>query len=224
MWKPQVPAFKDHYKLIRFDNRGAGKSDKPRGPYSIKTMTEDTIGLMDYLGIDKAIILGLSMGGMIAQEIAINYPQRVIKLVLCGTYASRDRDNGLTAEAEKLNGLPNLKRLSVFLSLCFSSPFRRLFYFILLSLTINKTKIQGIEAQGVACGNHNALERLHFIKAPTLVIVGTNDRMVRPSSSKVLASKIAQAKLVEITNGSHTINMEMTKAFNTEVLNFLRSQ
>src|SRR5512137_1250660 len=73
-WRLQKGQFNKLFRVITFDNRGAGKSDKPPGPYSIKMMADDTIGLMDYLRIDKAHILGVSMGGMIAQEIAINYP------------------------------------------------------------------------------------------------------------------------------------------------------
>ena len=74
-WVTQIGFFKKHYKVITFDNRGVGKSDKPIGSYTTKIMADDTIGLMDHLGIDKANFMGVSMGGMIAQEIAINYPR-----------------------------------------------------------------------------------------------------------------------------------------------------
>ena len=99
-WSSQVPLLKKYYRVIRLDNRGAGKSDKPAGPYTTKMMADDTVGLMDHLGIEKANFMGVSMGGMIAQEIAINYPQRVNKLILASTYACND--NGPERRAGRL--------------------------------------------------------------------------------------------------------------------------
>jgi 3-oxoadipate enol-lactonase len=81
-WFFQVPAFRKHFLVVTFDNRGIGKTDRSTEQYTIKTMADDVIGLMDYLGVDKAHILGLSLGGMVAQEIAISYPHRVRKLIL----------------------------------------------------------------------------------------------------------------------------------------------
>ncbi len=88
-------AFAKHHRVVTFDNRGSGGSDKPTSPYGINTMAGDTIRLMDFLGIEKAHLIGLSMGGMIAQEMAIDHSHRVDKLVLCSTsaggHAGRDR-------------------------------------------------------------------------------------------------------------------------------------
>jgi pimeloyl-ACP methyl ester carboxylesterase len=100
-WRFQIPTFKKHYRVITFDNRGAGNSDKPKGPYSITQMADDTVTLMDHLGIAKAHIIGVSLGGMIAQEVAINHPERVSKLVLGCTYACIDEANGRTPEWDK---------------------------------------------------------------------------------------------------------------------------
>ncbi|MCK5654501.1 MAG: alpha/beta fold hydrolase, partial [Dehalococcoidia bacterium] len=86
-WIFQTRAFGKYYRVITFDNRGVGKSDKPGGSYTVRTMADDTIALLDYLGVDKAHVLGISLGGMIAQEIAINYPERVRKLILACTAA-----------------------------------------------------------------------------------------------------------------------------------------
>ncbi len=81
-WIRQTPFFKKYYRVITFDSRGAGRSDKPPGPHSTRMMTDDTLGLMDLLRIEKAHVMGASIGGMIAQELAINYPERVMKLIL----------------------------------------------------------------------------------------------------------------------------------------------
>lgn len=94
-WMFQTCAFKKYYRVITFDNRGIGKSDRPGGcvAYSMKIMADDVVGLMDHLGIEKAHVLGVSLGGMIAQVLAINYPDRINKLILASTFARRDARN-----------------------------------------------------------------------------------------------------------------------------------
>ena len=86
IWFRQVPTFKEKYRVVVFDNRGAGKSSKPDYPYTIEMIAADTIGLMDALDIQTAHILGISMGGLIAQQIAISYPNRVRSLILSSTH------------------------------------------------------------------------------------------------------------------------------------------
>ena len=223
MWRLQLPTFRKHFAVIVFDNRGAGKSDKPLGPYSMKEMADDAIGLMDYLKIDRAIVLGYSMGGAIAQEIAINYPQRITKLVLCNTACCADAESGFTDEARKLFGLPPMKYRIKLLSLVFDSPILRFAEFVRKSMKSNKLSLQGYQAQGAGIARHNTLERLHLIKAPTLVVVGTNDRLVRQSSSEVLAARIPHAKLEKIKGGSHNMCFEKSKEFNTTIVNFLEA-
>jgi len=223
LWRYQLPAFKKHCRVIAFDNRGAGKSDKPIGPYFVKGLAEDTVALLDYLRIEKADILGYSLGGMIAQEVAINYPQRVTRLILCSTLSNHEGKSGQTDEGKKLVTLSKLGYLWALVSLAFDSPFNRVTQFIKRTMISNKTYIQGYRAQGEASLRHNTLDRLHLIKGPTLIMVGTNDRLLRPSSSEVLAAKIPQAKLVRIEGGSHDMCIEKSKEFNAAVLRFLES-
>ena len=104
-WFLQVDTFKEHYRTITYDTRGTSSSGTSGSPCTIKIMADDTIGLMDHLSIDKAHILGVSMGGMIAQEIAIKYPQRVMKLILVSTYFGGDEEGGLTIPMRKILGL-----------------------------------------------------------------------------------------------------------------------
>ena len=223
-WVAQIPSFKKYYRVITFDNRGAGKSDKPPGPYSTKMMADDTARLMDHLGIEKAHIVGVSMGGMIAQELAINYPQRVMQLVLACTYACQDRTSGDTPEQAKLLQLKPEKMAIAMIGLAFNKPLYR-FTFGLLgriqSRFIGASGRVGIAGQSEACRKHNTLDRLPLITAPTLVIVGTKDRTINPVSSEVIAGKIPNARLVKVEGGSHTFSLEMKNVFNREVLNFL---
>jgi pimeloyl-ACP methyl ester carboxylesterase len=226
IWMPQIPFFKKYYRVITFDNRGVGKSDKPPGPYSTKMMADDTVSLMDLLGIEKTHIMGVSMGGMIAQELAINYPQRVLKLVLASTYACQDETSGDTLEQAKLSQLNPEQITSAMIGLAFNKPFYRFTFSLLARIQTRfmRTSVKaGIAGQSEACRTHDTLERLLLITAPTLVIVGTKDRIITPVSSKVIAGKIPNAKLVKVEGGSHFFSLEMKSVFNREVLNFLKN-
>jgi pimeloyl-ACP methyl ester carboxylesterase len=224
-WMPQIPLFKKYYRVITFDNRGAGRSDKPTGPYSTRMMADDTVALMDLLGIEKAHIMGLSMGGMIAQELAINYPQRVMKLVLAATYARQDEMSGDTLEQAKFLQLTPEKKASALVGLAFNKPFYRSTFGLLARVQtrfMGASGRVGIAGQSEACLKHDTLERLSSITAPTLVIVGTGDRTIKPVSSEVIAGKIPNARLVKVEGGSHYFSFEMRNVFNREVLGFLK--
>jgi pimeloyl-ACP methyl ester carboxylesterase len=224
-WTAQVPFFRKYYRTITFDNRGVGKSEKPQGPYSTRMMADDTVGLMDCLGIERAHVMGASMGGMIAQELAINYPERVNRLVLASTYACQNGTSGDAPEQAKLAHLPPQRLASAMIGLALNRPIYRFTFGVMgmiQSRFIGVSARAGIAGQMEACRNHNTLERLALITAPTLVIVGTHDRVIAPVSSEVIASKIPNARLVKLEGGSHSLSIEMKGAFNREVLSFLK--
>lgn len=225
-WIRQIPFFKKYYRVATFDNRGAGKSDKPPGAYSTRMMADDTLGLMDLLGIEKAHIMGASMGGMIAQELAINYPQRVMKLILACTYASQDETSGDTLEQANFLQLTPAQKAGAMVGLAFNKPIYRFIFGLLARVQVGlvgTSSAVGIAGQSEACLKHNTLDRLRLITAPTLVIVGTADRIIKPVSSEVIAGRIPDAKLVRVEGGSHSFFFEMKNEFNREVLNFLKS-
>jgi len=220
----QVPAFVGHFKVITYDNRGAGRSDKPKGPYTIRQMADDCVGLMDHLGVKQAHVLGASLGGTIAQEVAINFPGRVSRLVLACTYPAMDAVNGRKPEWDKAINefIQNGKTPSV--RLVFNRWSFRIFGFLAMRAMrrMGETARAGFAAQSDAAVKHNTLDRLPSIKAPTLVIVGTGDKAVRPSSSETMARLIPNAKLVKIKGGSHTFLVENRHEFNRQVLAFLK--
>ena len=222
-------AFAKNHRVITFDNRGAGDSDKPTGPYSMSILASDTIGLMDYLGIDRAHLLGGSMGGMVAQHIAIDHPQRLDKLILFSTSAdgrwlfdladvtipnwNRLRSNFTSTDLRKL--------IYAMVSRSFNRPFNRLMLVALAKIQARLGTLKGAAGQVEAIMMHNVLDRLHLIKAPTLVVTGSKDRLIAPQFSEVLASRVMGAKLVIIDGGSHSVAGEMAGRFNKEVLDFL---
>ncbi len=238
-WIFQTRAFRKYYQVITFDSRGTGKSDKPSGPYTINMMAEDTVGLMDYLRVDKAHILGVSLGGMIAQEIAINYPQRVRRLILASTTAGREEIGDYPLELLRAMGLKEGfseadmrsvdfrsvdfgKVMSSITSLSFNKRLYKMVFVPLSKIHVKSIGLSGLIAQFEASRGHSTLDRLHMIEAPTLVIIGTKDRLMPLHSSEVIASRIPNAKLVKIEGGAHSLFMEMRGRFNKEVLDFLR--
>ena len=235
-WFFQERTFRRYFTLITFDSRGIGKSDRVEEPYTIRTMADDTIGLMDYLKIEKAHILGMSMGGIVAQEMAINYPDRVRKLILAATTPGDDGNNnsppemgtrlGLVKEGSTdidYGSLDSDTLLNSLNHLAFNK--KRYRWFILPFAKVYMKRIGGSEGPvkqfEVAVG-HSTVDRLHMIQAPTLVITGADDRLVPPHRSEVMANLIPNARLVKIQGGSHTLIVEQRGAFNREVVDFLR--
>jgi 3-oxoadipate enol-lactonase len=100
-WHKMVPLLAEHFQVVAFDNRGMGQSDKPAGPYTAQMLAADTAGLLDVLGIEKAVIAGHSMGGFIAQAMALDFPERVEKLILCSTNFGGPNHVPVTPEAMK---------------------------------------------------------------------------------------------------------------------------
>ncbi|OYT58532.1 hypothetical protein B6U70_00180 [Euryarchaeota archaeon ex4484_162] len=240
-WIYQVPFFKDFFKVIIFDNRGIGRSSRTLGPYTIKMMAEDVIKLMEYLNIKNAHVLGSSMGGMIAQEIAINHPLRVNKLVLCST-SPKPRRLLLRKLSEGLRDLLNdeiedvinidskrelfEKAISYILLQVFSRDFlkenRKLVEETMRRYLSNPYYIETFLKQVRAIRWHNTLDRLNLIEVETLVLAGDKDRLVSPENAKILAERIPSSKVIVFENIGHAMHLESPEKFNKTVLNFLR--
>jgi 3-oxoadipate enol-lactonase len=241
-WLFQVPAFAEHYRTITFDNRGVGRSAKPSGPYTITAMAKDAIGLLDMLRIERAHVVGVSMGGMIAQELALHHPERVRGLVLACTFPEPDEDVAQQREATiaqfggTIDAAGALKvdpsRLDPMM--LFQTLLPRVFTPTFMQQEMPKLmqlfggalqwgfSMDAILAQVAAVMGHSTTERLHQIGAPTLVITGDADLLISPANSDILAREIPNARLVKVPGGSHGFNFETPDVFNREVLSFLR--
>ncbi len=225
MWDPQVKAFRDRYKIICFDTRGHGKSDVPEGPYTLEEMAKDAIGLLDKLGIEKVHWIGLSMGGMIAQAVALNYPERLKSLILCDTAAKvseedqpiwQERiDNALKYGMEAL--------LDATLERWFTEPFRKKNppEVQLIKKLFLSTPVKGFVGCAEAIRKLNYLDRLSEIKLPTLIIVGEEDKGTPVEVSKEMHKRIAGSELIIIPSAAHLSNLEQPEKFNTALADFL---
>jgi len=229
-WAFQVPAFAAEFDVIALDNRGAGQSGAPDTRYTIGGMADDVAGLMDQLGVRSAHICGASMGGMIAQEVALRHPDRVITLQLHCTTAAVDGysrlviDNFLRVKARgdveefthcTLPWLLSRKTFAERPDFVETWILRALEYPFSTSLT-------GLSRQGEAIRGHDTRDRLAGIRVPTLITTGTEDILVPPSASEDLHALIPGSELARIPDAGHMHFIEQATAFNEVCLNFLR--
>ena len=228
-WLHQLPSFSGSFRVVVFDNRGTGRSGVPPGPYTTAQMADDAAALLRFLGIARAHVLGVSLGGMIAQEVAIRHPDRVEGLVLgCtgpgGTLSIRPSPEAMAAFALAKGDDPEgeLRRMIPFLytdACCRERP-EEIEGFIRRRME-NPTPAEGYIAQLAAAVTHDASGRLERIRARTLVITGDADRLVNMENSSRIAERIPAAKLVVLPGAPHRLFAENADAFNREVLSFL---
>ena len=229
-WRPLLPAFAREYRVLIFDNRGAGLTDKPAGPYSTPMMADDTAGLMDALGIEAAHVYGISMGGMIAQELALRHPQKVKALVLgCTTPGG---PNSVPKPQKTVDDLARIASVSVeeglgiVLRWLFTEEFVAAHRQQLRETTLNsfdlRTPRHTVLGQLGAIAAHDTYDRLPQIGAPTLVIAGGDDELVPSGNSPILAQRIPGAELVMYPKARHGYLYENAAEATAAVLDFLR--
>ncbi len=228
-WGFQLRAFAERHRVIAFDNRGVGRTDAPDRPYTIATMADDTRGLLDALGVERAHVVGISMGGMIAQELALRHPARVRSLHLGCTLARPDAYVRAVAAAwrEMRTGLAPEAMLRALGPWLFAPATYRerpqLVEAVLQAALANPypQSLVGFLRQGEAVAAHDTLERLGGIACPTLVSVGEEDILVGLRFSRELAERIPGATLHVIPGAAHGYFLERPDAFNDLTLSFL---
>ena len=227
MWQPQLEVLESHFRVLRYDMRGHGQSEATEGAYTLEELAADLIGLLDALELNKVHFVGLSIGGMIGQCLALNYADRLRRLVLCDTAAiipeeakllfeeriTRARDQGMEALVEG-----TLERW-------FTPPY----------LKQNSPEVERIRNQILAtpvagyigCSKAiiglNYVERLPEIKMPTLIIVGEDDPGTPVAASEAIHQRIQNSKLAVLPSAAHLCNIEQADAFNAALLPFLQA-
>ncbi|MFW9938242.1 MAG: alpha/beta fold hydrolase [Candidatus Thorarchaeota archaeon] len=243
-WIGQINPLSEHFKVIIIDNRGCGASDHPSTPYKIEDMADDVNSLMDYLEIEKAHIGGHSLGGMIAQRLAIKYPERLNKLVLLGTFAKLPLDKS-GFEMYKNSQLANYEAKVKDPTKAFydkvKQRFTRGFYkkmvenpkekfhnlftteeLMQFENTKGTSKPQDIMNLIHSIVNHNTLEHLHKIKNQTLILVGDKDRLAPLISGEAMHERIPNSILKTFTGG-HWFTLEAAPKVNQTIIDFLKT-
>jgi 3-oxoadipate enol-lactonase len=216
-WRRSLPTLAGELSVAIVDHRGNGDSDEPPGPCTMATFVEDAIGVFDEIGWDRAHVYGQSFGGMVAQELALTYPHRVRGLVLgCTTAGERHTVPVEEAKVPKGEpwrswygpGYPDLHPDEV-------AEDRRV-------ASGPPEHPEGARRQWEAMVSWDAYDRLPEISAPTLVLHGTEDRIIAPANAEVLAARIPRCELVLLEGAGHVYHWEQPDRADREVLEFLR--
>jgi len=233
-WHKMVPFLAEHFKVITFDNRGVGQSDKPAGPYTAQMLAADTVGLLNELGIEKAVVMGHSMGGFVAQAIALDFPQAVEKLILCSTNFGGPHHIPVTAEAMKVltdvtsdaltrfkNGLAvstapdwpekNPEMIDEWVKWRVANPIEPAPYQAQMAI--------GLGLMPEAAAFETKLFRLNV---PTLILFGAHDKVVPPENAALLAGKIANSKVLIFPDAGHFFPIEIAEAASRAIVEFAK--
>lgn len=223
MWDPQMPAFQKHYRVIRYDSRGHGKSGAPEGAYSIETLVDDAIGLLDHLGIDQTDFCGLSKGGMVGQRLATLHPKRVDRLVLCDTacYMGPPEMWEGRIDTASVDGMGGVVDATIMR--WFTEPFQKRDPAAVDKVRemILNTPVAGFVGCCRAIQSMDQRETIQAISAPTLVVVGADDPGTTPDAAREIHKRIKGAKLEILPDAAHLANIEQPKLFDEAVLGFL---
>ncbi len=226
LWVKQVEDLSASCTVIAYDVRGHGESDVPAGPYTISDMADDLAGLLDSLGIESAHLAGLSMGGMVAQEFALSYPNRVRSLVLADTTSEYNQEaRRLFAERARIaeeRGL--LPLVEATLDRWFTPEFRqsRPEEVERIRYILEQTDQYGYAAACRAIGRVDFTERLVAIQAPTLVLVGSEDPSTPPEMALKIHEYIPGSQYLVVNGASHLTNVARPVQFNNAVLATVR--
>jgi 3-oxoadipate enol-lactonase len=228
-WAFQTPVFAQQYRVVAFDNRGVGLSDVPDVPYTTRMMADDALGLLDALGIERTHVLGVSMGGMIAQELALNHPGRVRSLQLHCTLARPDGYmqallDGWRAVRTKVTPEEWMRIVALWLFAPKTYAERPEFVEMVIQTGIanpNPFTLAGFLRQGDAVRTHDTLDRLGKLRQPTLVSVAEDDILVPARFSRALAAAVPAAELRLIDGAGHAYFWERPDVFNSMCLEFL---
>ena len=227
-WNLQRIAMATRFRIISFDNRGAGRSDKPTEPFTLEQMADDAIAVLDAAGVETAHVVGASMGGVISQIVAVKYPQRVRSLTLvctaCRNHPWRQELLQSWAKTAEEKGMIEVGKEA---AQWVMSPrsFRRLvpaFTWMgpLAALRPRHSFVSQIDA--ILNTREDLVDQLSTISAPTMVIVGNQDILTPRGDSEEIAERIPNSELVVISGAAHGLMMEHSSTFNKILIEFLQ--
>jgi 3-oxoadipate enol-lactonase len=222
MWDPQMPEFTRHFRVVRYDRRGHGKSGVPAPPYTMEQLGRDVLAIMDGLGIKRANWCGLSMGGMVGQWLGANAPDRFDRLVLCNTssfYPDKDTWTERIAAVKK-NGIAAVAKTVP--ARWFTEGFiaREAAQVARLQKMVEATALDGYVGCCEAIKAMDHRELLHKIKSPVLVVAGKHDVATPVVSAEFIRDNIPDSRMV-ILDAAHISNVEQAERFTAEVMGFL---
>ena len=226
MWFRITPALEERYRVIRYDARGIGRSDVPPGPYPIALMASDAMAVLDAAGVDSAHVFGASLGGIVAQEVALSYPDRTTSLTLCCTHAPPAT---IWPEPAVMEMLATRGQMTTEDAARASIPYgyatttdRDAIEEDIRRRLANPTSGTGYEGQLFAgIGYPGTMDRLGNLEMPVLVVTGDADLMVPPVNSELMVAAIPGAELVVIPGAGHVVFTDAPGALTDAMVSFL---
>ena len=227
-WDMQRFTLARHYRVIAFDNRGAGRSDKPFGTYSLEQMADDAVTVLDHAGVAAANVVGASMGGAISQVMAVRHPTRVLSLTLCCTACRNPPwrrellESWMTTAQERGMGTMAGQAARWVIG---PRSFRRLlptFGWLGPLGMARPTHSFAAQVRGILDAPDELADELRKINVPTLVMVGNQDILTPRGDSEEIADRIPGAELVVISGAAHGFMVEHASTFNKILKDFLR--
>jgi len=220
MWKPQVPALAQHFRVVRFDTRGHGRSPVPPGPYVIDDLVDDAVALLDRLGVETASLVGLSLGGMTAMRLAAREPHRVDRLALLCTSAHLGPASNWTERAATVRERGTVAVAPTVAGRWLTDSARAADPTAVAELErmIASTPSEGYASCCEAIGAMDLRADLASIHAPTLVIAGADDPSTPPPHLHAIADAVAGASLIVLQSAAHLANLEQPEAVNAALL------
>ncbi len=230
MWFRQAAPLAAHHRLLVYDNRDVGQSDKPGAHYTIRDMADDLAALLSALGIPHTHLMGVSMGGLVAQEFALAYPDRLEKLVLVGTHFGGPEMVPIPPETQALMvpdiSLSPVERIRKAMAVAFAPGYAEGHPEVIDTIVAMRLPSLQPHAswvrQAQAGARFDTSTRLGEIAAPTLVVHGDLDRVVPVENARMLAQRLPHAELLVLPGGGHLLFIEQADRFNRAVLDFLR--
>ncbi len=225
MWEPQAEALASRYRVLRYDTRGHGGTEAPAGSYTLEQLAEDARALLLALGIQRTHFVGLSMGGMIGQVLALTYPEMLRTLILCDTSSrippeARPTWDERVRVAESQGMEPHVEPT---IARWFTPPYIAGHSAVIdgVRRMIRETPPIGYAGCCQAIKLLDLTDRLSAIRIPTLIIVGEDDIGTPVEASRTIHQRIAGSELVILKSASHLSNIEQAEAFTSAVLAFL---
>jgi pimeloyl-ACP methyl ester carboxylesterase len=220
-WEPVTDLLARSFDVLLYDNRGIGESDAPPGPYTVEQLAADAVQVLDEAGVERAHVVGTSLGGMVAQELALSSPERVDRLVLVCTTPGGPESFPMPEQTVKLmTGGATLRQFVENALAPDHDP--ELVERILRHREATAQPLEAWTAQAAAGATFDALDRIQGIEAATLVLHGTDDAVVDSRNSALLALRIPDARVELFPGGGHLFFWEQPERFAEVVTGFLR--
>jgi 3-oxoadipate enol-lactonase len=225
VWDPQLPAFRERFRVLRYDHRGHGRSEVPVGPYAVGDLGQDVLGLLDELGVERASFCGMSLGGMVGAWLAAFAPERIDRLALCCSAARLEPASQWLERAARVRAAGTASVAEQVVTRWFTPAFRRRSPEVVARTVamLAGTPDEGYAGCCEAIAGMDLRAALPAVIAPTLVLAGGADPVAPPSLAAELVTGVRHGRLVVVDDAAHLASLEQPERVTGLLLDHLAS-